>query len=43
MFIGITWLTHHNIWKFIRRITARLMWLNILQLMLVAFMPVRPR
>ena len=40
MFIGITWLTHHNIWKFIRRITARLMWLNILQLMLVAFMPV---
>ncbi len=40
LFIGITWLTHHNIWKFIQRITGGLMWLNILQLMLVAFMPV---
>ena len=38
--IAATWLTHHNVWKFVRRITAGAMWLNILRLMLVAYMPV---
>lgn len=40
LYIALSWLSHHNIWKFIRRNTAQLMWLNILQLMVIAFMPV---
>jgi uncharacterized membrane protein len=38
--IAIIWMSHHNIWKFITTITARLMWLNVLLLLVVAFMPV---
>ncbi len=40
LFIAISWLAHHNIWKFIQRSNPGLMWLNIIQLMFVAFMPV---
>lgn len=40
LFIAITWISHHNIWKFITRSNTRLLWLNIAQLMFVAFMPV---
>jgi uncharacterized membrane protein len=40
LFIAIIWMSHHNIWKFITSITSGLMWLNVLLLLVVAFMPV---
>jgi uncharacterized membrane protein len=40
LFIAIIWMGHHNIWKFIITITGGLMWLNVLLLLVVAFMPV---
>lgn len=37
--IGIFWMAHHRIYKYVRRVDQRLIWLNLLFLMCVAFIP----
>jgi uncharacterized membrane protein len=37
--IGVFWMAHHRIFKYVRRIDQRLIWLNLLFLMCVAFLP----
>ncbi len=37
--IGTYWVVHHRLFRMMRRYNYRLMWLNIIYLMLVAFVP----
>jgi uncharacterized membrane protein len=37
--IGIFWMAHHRIFRYVARIDQRLIWLNLLFLMCVAFLP----
>jgi uncharacterized membrane protein len=37
--IGLYWVAHHRTFGYIRRYDARLIWLNLLFLMLIAFLP----
>jgi uncharacterized membrane protein len=37
--IGLYWVTHHRTFGYIQRYDARLIWLNLLFLMLIAFLP----
>jgi uncharacterized membrane protein len=38
--IGMYWIVHHRLYRYIRRYDTRLMWLNLVFLMTVAFLPV---
>jgi uncharacterized membrane protein len=37
--IGVFWMAHHRIFRYVRSIDQRLIWLNLLFLMCVAFIP----
>lgn len=37
--IGLFWMMHHRLFHYIIKVKARLLWLNILFLMLIAFIP----
>jgi uncharacterized membrane protein len=37
--IGIFWMAHHRIFRYVARLDQRLLWLNLLFLMCVAFLP----
>ena len=37
--IGVFWMAHHRIFKYVGRIDQRLIWLNLLFLMCIAFLP----
>ena len=37
--IGIFWMAHHRIFRYVARIDPRLLWINLLFLMCVAFLP----
>ena len=37
--IGIFWIAHHRIFRYVARVDQRLLWLNLLFLMCIAFMP----
>jgi uncharacterized membrane protein len=37
--IGLYWVSHHRLFQFVRRFDSRLMWLNLLLLFGVAFLP----
>jgi uncharacterized membrane protein len=37
--IGIFWMAHHRIFRYVARIDQRLVWLNLLFLMCIAFVP----
>ena len=39
LFIAIIWINHHHLMRFVRRPTARLIWLNFLHLFLVSLAP----
>lgn len=39
-FIGVYWVTHHRTFLFIERGDTRLLWLNLLFLLFIAFLPV---
>jgi uncharacterized membrane protein len=38
--VGLFWMAHHRIFHYIRRFDTRLIWLNLLFLMTIAFLPV---
>lgn len=38
--IALTWSNHHTVWKYTGGYTLRLQWINLLLLLLVAFLPV---
>lgn len=37
--VGVYWMAHHRMFRYVRRYDERLMWLNIVFLMFVAFLP----
>jgi uncharacterized membrane protein len=37
--VGLYWITHHRLFAFIKRYDSRLLWLNVLALLCVAFLP----
>lgn len=39
-FVASTWVSHHNVWRFVRGHRPGLLWLNLLMLFFVAFTPV---
>lgn len=38
--VALMWTTHHRMFRHMRRVDGRLIWLNIVMLMFIAFMPV---
>lgn len=38
--VGMYWMVHHRLFRAIRRYDARLIWLNLIFLMIIAFLPV---
>jgi uncharacterized membrane protein len=37
--VGVFWMAHHRIFRFVARLDQRLIWLNLLFLMCIAFLP----
>lgn len=37
--IAAYWMTHHRVFRYIRRYESRLIWLNVLLLLCIAFLP----